>query len=183
MIKRWLKSVIDRFGRRYDYDARYMKELVNLDTAGAMKLAMVSPFLLHRFDAPKELYFAAKLRSVMRADCGPCLQLVTKMAQEAGVGTDTLLPALGKGAASPEVALALRFADAVIEDAPDLPEVMKEVRARFGEGVQAGLAAAVVAGHFYPLLKRGLGHAQSCAPVMATLLALQAREERQHVAG
>lgn len=183
MIKRWLQAVIDKFGRRYDYDASYMKDLVDLDSAGAMKLALASPFLLHRFGAPKDVYFAAKLRSVMRADCGPCLQLVTKMAQEAGAGSATLLTALGKGTGSPEVALAVRFADAVIDDAPDLPEVMEEVRARFGKGVQAGLAAAVVAGHFYPLLKRGLGHAQSCAPVMGTLLALQAREERQHVAG
>lgn len=183
MIKRWLKAVIRKFERRYDYDARYMKELVDLDTGGGVKLALASPFLLHRFGAPKEVYFAAKLRSVMRADCGPCLQLVTRMAQEAGVGTDTLLPVLGKGAGSPEVSLALRFADAVIDDAPELPEVTEAVRARFGERGQAGLAAAVVAGHFYPLLKRGLGHAQSCAPVMGALLALQAREERQHVAG
>lgn len=183
MIKRWLKSVIGRFERRYDYDATYMKDLVNFDTGGGVKLALASPFLLHRFGAPKDAYFAAKLRSVMRADCGPCLQLVIKMAQEAGVGTDTLLPALGKGAGSPEVALAVRFADAVIDDAPDQPEVTEAVRARFGRQGQAGLAVAVVAGHFYPLLKRGLGHAQSCAPVMGALLALQAQEERQHVAG
>lgn len=183
MIKRWLKSMIRTFERRYDYDAAYMKALVALDTGGAMKLALASPFLLHRFGAPKDAYFAAKLRSVMRADCGPCLQLVARMAQEAGVGSATLLPALGKGTGSTEVMLAVRFADAVIDDAPDLPEVMEAVRARFGKEGQAGLAAAVVAGHFYPLLKRGLGHARSCAPVMGALLALQAREERQHVAG
>lgn len=183
MIRRWLKAALEKFGRRYDYDTTYMKELVDLDTGGGVKLALASPFLLHRFGAPKEAYFAAKLRSTMRADCGPCLQLVAKMAQEAGVGADTLLPALGKGQGSPEVALAVRFADAVIDDAADLPEVMEAVRARFGKQAQAGLATAVVAGQFYPLLKRGLGHAQSCAPVMATLLAPRAREDRQHAAG
>jgi hypothetical protein len=35
------------------------------------------------------------------------------------------------------------------------------------------LATAIVAGQFYPILKRGLGHAYACAPVVRELLALQ----------
>lgn len=183
MIKHLLTSALERFGRRYDYDTRYSQELVALDTGGGLKLALASPFLLHRFGAPKEIYFAAKLRSCMRADCGPCLGLVAAMAREAGVGTDTVLSALGKGIPSPDVALALRFADAVLDKAPDLPEVIREVRARFGERAHAGLAAAIVAGQFYPLLKRGLGHGASCTPVVQDLLAAQQRENLRHAAG
>jgi hypothetical protein len=60
------------------------------------------------------------------------------MATEAGVGLDTILPALGKGIATPDVALALRFADAVLDNAPELMEVTEEVRQRFGEKTRAG---------------------------------------------
>jgi len=173
MIKGWLKSVLETFGRRYHYDTRYMKELVDLDTGGGMRFGLASSFLMHRFGAPKDIYFAAKIRSTFRADCGPCLRLVVNMASEAGVGLDTLLPALGKGIATPDVALALRFADAVLDNSPELMAVTEEVRQRFGEKTRAGLATAIVSGQFYPMLKRGLGHAQACAPVVSELLALQ----------
>jgi hypothetical protein len=185
MIRRWLKSVLDSFGRRYDYDISYAREIVDLDRGGGIRLALASPFLLYRFGAAKEVYFAAKIRSTLRADCGPCLRLVVNMATEAGVGLDTILAALGKGIATPDVALALRYADAVLDNAPELMEVTEEVRQRFGERTRAGLATAIVAGQFYPTLKRGLGHAHACAPVVKELLAVThdgRREATRHAA-
>jgi hypothetical protein len=173
---------VERFERRYDYDAGYMKELIELDAAGGLKLALAAPFMSHRFEAPRVAYFAAKVRSSLRADCGPCLELVVRMAWEAGVSIDSLLPALGRGRGSPEVELAIRFTDAVIDNAANLLEVMEEALARFGEEGRAGLAAAVVAGQFFPLLKRGLGHGRACAPVAAELFAARISEDTPHAA-
>ena len=53
----------------------------------------------------------------------------------------------------------------------NLPEIVAEVRTLFGERAATGLAAAVVAGQFYPLLKRGMGHNAACEPVLTRLLA------------
>ncbi|MVA98172.1 hypothetical protein GN330_13055 [Nitratireductor sp. CAU 1489] len=171
MIKALLRRLIDSFERKYDYDSGYMREIVTADTAAGFKLMLASQFLTHDFGAPKQAYHAAKIRSAMRADCGPCLGLAAAMAQEDGADRDTVLAALGHGEADATVALAVRLADGVCDNAVDLPETVAKIRARFGERAAAGLAVAVMAGQFYPLLKRGMGQAAACEPVLTRLLA------------
>ena len=171
MITALLKNRIRGFERHYGYDAGYLADTVDADARGGLKLMLASTFLAHRFAAPTEAYFAAKVRSAMRADCGPCLELTVKMAEEAGIVPADLLPVLGHGDARGDIALAIRFADAVIDNAEELVEIVDETRRRFGERAMPGLAAAVVAGQFYPLYKRGMGHAATCRPVVRDLIA------------
>ncbi|MEO9613702.1 MAG: hypothetical protein ABJG86_16615 [Nitratireductor sp.] len=171
MIKALLRRLIDGFERRFDYDSGYMREIVAADTAAGVKLLLASQFLTHEFGAPKHAYHAAKIRSAMRADCGPCLRLAAAMAEDAGVEHATVLAALGHGSADATVTLATRLADGMLDNAADLPEIVAEVRTLFGERAATGLAAAVVAGQFYPLLKRGMGHNAACEPVLTRLLA------------
>ncbi|QDZ02129.1 hypothetical protein FQ775_18045 [Nitratireductor mangrovi] len=179
MMKALLKRMIARFERQYGYDATYMRELVDEDTAGGFKLMLATLFLSHDFGAPKALYYAAKVRSTMRADCGPCLRLAIAMAEEAGISRERLLPVVGYGRPDPDMALAIKLADAVAENAPELTEISAEAKARFGARAAAGLAAATLAGQFYPLLKRGMGHAATCEPVVQALVAAAAAEERR----
>lgn len=59
----------------------------------------------------------------------------------------------------------------MLDNAPDLAEIVAQVRTRFGDRGLAGLAAAIHDGQFYPMLKRATGHAVTCEPVLRDLLA------------
>lgn len=165
MIRMLLRGGVARFEKRHGYDASYMRDIIDADALGGLKLAMATPLLSHRFGLPREAYFAAKLRSVANADCGPCLRLVIGMAETAGVTADVILAALGDGETSKGPDLAIRYADAVIANSGDAGEIVDKARRYFGRRGLAGLASAVVAGQFYPLMKRGMGHGMSCEAV------------------
>ena len=172
MMRAFLKSQFGKFGRRYDYDTTYLKEVADLDLGGAMKLGMVAPFTDHRFGLAKEPYFAAKVTAAKWADCGSCLRLAIAMAVEAGVKRSDLVAMLtGEGETPDEMALAARYAQAVIDNAPELADIIADCESRWGRQGLAGLSAATVSGVFYPLIKRGLGYGNVCEPVLSQLKA------------
>ena len=103
------------------------------------------------------------------ADCGPCLQLVTNMAREAKVDETTLKSILhdDQENLSDEVRLAMRFANAVIDQARvETAETSETVVQQWGKAALTDMSLAVTFGTFFPMLKRGLGHAQSCESVI-----------------
>ena len=173
MIARILRKQVAGFGDRYGYDVSYLQDLVDADRTGAVKTLLVGPFTRHRFGLPAAPYFAAKIVATRRADCGACLKLAIDMAVEAGVPLAAIRQLLlGSGEeAPPDMRLAARYAHAVLDNDPALPEAIAACTRRWGKRGLAGLAAAVTAGQFYPVLKRGLGHGSSCTPVMAWLRA------------
>ncbi len=171
MIARILKRQVAGFGDRYGYDASYLHELVDTDRTGAVKMLLLGPFTRHRFGLPAAPYFAAKIIATQRADCGACLKLAIDMAVEAGVPLAPIRHLLVGSAeeAPPDMQLAARYAHAVLDNDPALPEAIEECTRRWGKRGLAGLAAAVAAGQLYPVFKRGLGHGTSCTPVMEWL--------------
>lgn len=163
MIRAILHHALSRFGRRYDYDTGYMAEMVRADMSGVLRLGGVAQFSGYRFGLPPGPYFTAKFVATRAADCGACLRLVAAMASEHGVRLESLVAAAaGDGAADPDLRLAARFARAVLDRADDLSGLAVEAERRWGARGRMGLAAAVATGQFFPLLKRGLGHAQGC---------------------
>lgn len=171
MIGTYLKRQFARFGTRYAYDTRYMVDLVDTDQRGALKLVFASFFTQHRFGLPSAPYYAAKVVATRHADCGSCLRLAIDMAVEHGVSLASLRLILSDEdvAAPADLALAARYARAVLDNAADLPSIIDQCVGRWGRGGVAGLAAAVTSGQFYPIFKRGLGHGNACMPVMAWL--------------
>ncbi len=184
MIASMLKRRLAAFGERYDYDTSYLMELADLDPGGTAKLAMVSAFTGHHFGLPPAPYYAAKAVAAKSADCGPCLELAIAMATEAGVDRADLARILtGRRDEAPgEMALAARYADAVLANGGELADLLAECETRWGRRGVAGLAAAVVSGLFYPMLKRGFGHGLECRPVVARLAAELERRERRETA-
>lgn len=170
MLKAYLKRQLDRFGRRWDYDVGYMRDLVDLDTGGAFKLGLVTGFTDHRFGLDARPYFTAKIIAARTADCGSCLRLVIAMATARGVPGGAIEAMLTHGTGVPDdMALAARYARAVLGNDPELPGIIDACTRQWGARGVAGLAAAVVSGSFYPVFKRGLGHGNSCEPVLAWL--------------
>ena len=171
MIGKFLKKQFADFGARYTYDTRYMQALVDTDQRGAIKLVLASFFTRHHFGLAAAPYYAAKIIATRHADCGSCLRLAIDMAKEQGVPLADIRQIMSNddNAAPADMALAARYARAVLENAPALPEIIEECTARWGKGGVAGLAAAVTSGQFYPIFKRGLGHGNACTSVMAWL--------------
>jgi hypothetical protein len=179
MIPAILKKQFAGFGDRYGYDTTYLQEVADLDAGGALKLGLVSKFTSHQFGLPASVYFAAKVTAAKWADCGSCLRLAIAMAVEAGVRRDDLAAMLvGPAEEVPaDMALAARYAQATIDNAPELAGIIEDCETRWGRRGLAGLAAATVSGLFYPLFKRGLGYGNVCEPVIAELRAEAKRLE------
>lgn len=171
MLARLLKRAATKLEIQYGYDTGYLRELIDLDTSGAFKLGLASLFTNHRFTLPSGPYYAAKITAARITDCGSCLTLVIRMAEEAGVPNSTIRALLiGDGSdIPPDIALAARYSRAVLDNALELAEITRECKAHWGERGVAGLAAAVASGVFYPVLKRGLGHGSACDSVLTWL--------------
>ena len=104
----------------------------------------------------------------MQADCGPCTQLGVGFALSAGVPAATIA-AVVKGdlaAMSPEVALGVRFARAVLARDPVADACREEIVRRWGPRALLALAFGVMGAQLYPALKYALGHGQACTRIL-----------------
>lgn len=171
-MKSIAKLLLGRFSRRYEYDVSYLHELAEVSPGAFVRYLMSAPLAQYRKTAPVDAYFAAKMVATRRADCGPCLRLVTNMAREAKIDEATLESVLRNqpDGLNENVQLAMRFATAVIDqDAVEVTETHDLIVKRWGQAAITDMSLAVTFGTFFPMLKRGLGHAQSCEPITKML--------------
>lgn len=162
MIRFVIGKLLDSFSRRYGYDVAYLHELLKAERTGGLRLAWTMSFFTQNFRTSPDLFFAAKIRSTARADCGACLSLVMAMAEEAKIDKRVISAALGEDTASPELKLTLKFTDAVLDNDPSVPVLADQVLHRFGRNGRAALAVAISSGQFYPLLRRAHGESSAC---------------------
>ncbi|MEZ5885838.1 MAG: hypothetical protein R3D56_02905 [Paracoccaceae bacterium] len=163
MLKLLAHRLVGRFGRRYRYDTGYMKEMIEEDFAGFRRFAKLADLSAYGFGLPSGPLFAAKFIATRAAGCGPCVELVIRMAEEAGVSRAALAAIARKGCpADPDMRLAADFAEAVVTNGAGLPDLLEAVEARFGRRGRTGLSVAIATAHFYPMVKRGMGHARDC---------------------
>ncbi len=164
MLRLILHAAARAFERRYTYDASYMHEVIDGSVQAGLGLAVFPALVQYR--GPKAavpVWAGAMLASTMDGDCGPCAQLVLDMAVEQGVSPDHLRACLaGNWGVAGAEGLGYRFAVATILDAPDQPELAADILARFGKRGLMAASFAAASGRFYPVLKRGLGHGQTC---------------------
>ncbi|MEX0345663.1 MAG: hypothetical protein AB3N20_12115 [Rhizobiaceae bacterium] len=169
MITWWLKRKFDEMGREYDYDVSYMHELAEADPAALRKFALAMPFFTQPPRASAHACWAAKLRSCKHADCGPCLRLVIDMARRFGTEDQTIREILIGTPVDHDAALGQAYADAVLGNSPELPELINKIESRWGKKGLASMSAAVMSGQFFPVFKRGFGHGMACEPVLKEL--------------
>ncbi|MFO0748405.1 MAG: hypothetical protein U1F43_22485 [Myxococcota bacterium] len=145
----------------------YAHDLLDADPKALMTLARVMPMSRYRRDVPPAPWFAAKLVGTLHEDCGPCTQLVVKMAAEAGVDPKTVAAVVsGDLAAMPDdVRLAARFASASLAHDPTADALRAEVVARWGRRGLASIALALASARVYPTLKYALGHGHACTRI------------------
>lgn len=164
MLKSFIKAQLARFERAYDYDMSYARDLLEADLRAFLVFNRVMPLAKYRRDLPVDGWFAAKLAGAMAEDCGPCTQLVVRMAEEAGVAADTLRAIVGHRPEQlpPDAQLAWRFAEAALAHSPEADPLREQVLQRWGERALVSLGFALVAARMFPTLKYALGHGKTC---------------------
>jgi hypothetical protein len=165
MLKWFLRRRINAFERTWNYDASYIREMIDTDPRAMMTFGKVQGLSQYRRDVPLASYCAAGLIAVMAEDCGPCTQLGIDMAQRQGVDPDVLRAIVARDyVAMPEdVALAARFTEATLRHAPEADDLRDEVLHRWGKRGLISLAFAMLSARMYPTLKYALGYGQACA--------------------
>ena len=165
----WIaKQFIDKFGREWNYDVSYMHQM--LSEAGpeaVFAMSGLQKIQSYRRDVPADVYSAAAMLATRNGDCGPCLQLVVKMAERAGVPASTIRAVLaGDREAMPEhVQLTYDFTKAVLaRDGWDGP-AREELRKRYGPRAIISLSYAIALGGFYPAFKYAYGAGHACQRV------------------
>jgi hypothetical protein len=168
MIRWALRKAIERFEREWEYDASYLRDILDASPRAAWLFSRVVALGQFRRDVPLDAWCAAGITAVRHEDCGPCTQIAVTMAERAGVSPAVLRAILRDDASSmPEhVALAWTFARATLAHDPDAGRYRDEIVARWGRRALVSLAFAITAARIYPTVKYALGHGKTCTRVV-----------------
>ena len=168
MIRWLIKRKLKKFEREFDYDTSYAQEIMAGELRALLRFSQAAKLSDYRAGVPIEAWYAAKLATIFTEDCGPCTQLVVKMAERDGVRAETLRAVLAGEASKleEETALAYRFARAVSErDLQNSNELRQAVVARWGQRGLVSLALTMTGTRIYPHVKYALGHGRECTLV------------------
>ena len=167
MLKSILHAMTRRFERRYDYDASYMHELADIDPAAFLAFSKVQGLSSYR-KAPPEALVAAGLVGTMAEDCGPCTQIVVRMAEEGGMPSAMLKAILtgDEAGMGPTAALGWRFARASLaRDMEAADPLRDEIVRRWGSKALAAISLALATSRVYPTVKYAMGHGKMCSKI------------------
>jgi len=166
---RWLmRRLVEAFERKWNYNASYLKEIIDISPRAAWKFARATSLGTYRRDVPQAALAAAAITAVRAEDCGPCTQLATAMAERQGVSPAVLRAVLTDdvSAMPEEVALAWRFARATLAHDAAADRYRREIVERWGPRAVVTLAFAITTARMYPTVKYAMGHGQICARVV-----------------
>jgi len=168
MLKWFIRRKLEAFERQHGYDASYMHEVLDIDLAAFLKFSRATALGAYRKDVPADVYCGASLTSSVLADCGPCTQLGVGFALQAGVAAGTIAAIIRADdqAMPPDVALAARFARAVLARDAQADEYREEIQRRWGDRALLSLAFGMMATQLYPTLKYAMGHGKACTRVV-----------------
>lgn len=170
MIRWALRKVIGKFERDWNYDAGYMRDIIDASPRAAWLFSRAAALGRFRCDLPIEPWYAAGITAVRHEDCGPCTQLGVAMAERAGVSPAVLRAVLADdpGAMPPDVALVWKFTRATLAHDAAADEYRDAIVQRWGRRALVSLAFAITAARIYPTVKYALGHGKACTRVVVS---------------
>jgi len=168
MIKWLLRKAIGKFEREWQYDAGYMRDIIDASPRAAWLFSRAVAIGQFRRGVPIQPWFAAGITAVRSEDCGPCTQLGVTMAERAGVSPAVLRALLSDnpGAMPPDVRLVWNFTRATLAHEVAADEYREEIVKRWGRLGLVSLAFAITASRIYPTVKYALGHGKACMRVV-----------------
>jgi len=168
MVKWALRRAIGKFERDWQYDASYMRDMIEASPRAAWLFSRVTALGQFRRDIPIEAWCAAGITAVRHEDCGPCTQLGVTMAERAGVSASVLRAVLSDDpeAMPADVALVWRFTRATLAHDAAADAYRDEIVRRWGNRALISLAFAITAARLYPTVKYALGHGKACTRIV-----------------
>jgi hypothetical protein len=168
MMKWILRKGIAKFELDWNYDATYMRDMVDASPRAAWLFSRVTALGRFRRDVPIEAWSAAGITAVRHEDCGPCTQLAVAMAERAGVNPAVLRAVLEDDAEAmpPGVALVWKFTRATLAHAAAADEYREAIVNRWGRRALLSLTFAITAARIYPTVKYALGYGKACTKVV-----------------
>ena len=166
MLKSFLHRYIRGFEKRYGYDATYMHEMADISTSGFNRFAIVQMAGGQwQADAPRDPYHAAGIAAVLVEDCGPCVQIATDIAVEAGMPPATIAALLAGGPADPDAQLGFDYGRALLHGSENLDDLRETIERKWGKKALLAISMHAMTGRNFPVIKRALGHAKACQRV------------------
>jgi len=168
MIRWALRRAIGKFERNWNYDASYMRDIIDASPRAAWLFSRVIALGQFRRDLPLDVWYTAGLTAVRHEDCGPCTQLAVTMAERAGVSPAVLTAVLtdNPDAMPPDVALVWKFTRATLAHDATADQYREGIVKHWGRRALVSLAFAITAARIYPTVKYALGHGKACMRVL-----------------
>lgn len=168
MLKTIMAAAIGRLEKRYDYDATYVRDLLEASPKALRAFGGVQTLSGFREGAPGAAIAAAGLVGTMTEDCGPCVQIGVKIAEENGVPATVLRGILtgDHDLMGPDASLAYRFAKASLARDLERSDALRDnLLERWGPRGLAAIALAIASARVYPTIKYAMGHGKACSRV------------------
>lgn len=167
MIRVVIANRLDAAERHLGVPADYLHHMLDVSLRAFLRFSKVFSLASYRRRLPADVFHVARLVATRDEDCGTCVQIEVNLAKKDGVPVEILRAALAR---KPEVlpehlADAYRFADEVVRATGAEGELRERIRRRHGDEALCELAIAIAACRVFPVTKRALGYAQSCAVV------------------
>src|SRR4051812_23645916 len=168
MIRWALRGMTGKFERDWNYDASYMRAIIDASPRAAWLFSRVTALGRFRRDVPIEAWCAAGITAVRHEDCGPCTQLSVTMAERAGVSPAVLRAVLDENpdAMPSDVALVWRFTRATLAHDAAADEYREAIVKRWGRRALVSVTFAITAARIYPTVKYALGHGKACMRIV-----------------
>jgi len=167
MIRYLFNRMLRGLNTRYNYDVRYQQDILQTDLTAFLKFMGFQTMATHSGNLPAGPLYAARLRAILRDDCGPCTQLLVDLALEAEL-EPSLIQAiidLDYPALPEEIALVTRFTERVLDHDPEADDLRDQVLERWGQQGVITLGLAISAYRVYPALKYSLGYGKACSRI------------------
>jgi hypothetical protein len=166
MLKSFLHRYTRGFEQRYGYDATYMHEMTDTSPAGFVRFAVMQ----HaggtwRGDAPRDVWCAAGIAGALVEDCGPCVQIASDMAMEAGMRGAVIAALLSGRPTDADAQLGFDYGRALLHGSASLDDLRAAVETKWGKTALLAISLRAMTARNFPVLKRALGHARTCQRV------------------
>lgn len=162
-----IKTRLDAFARQFNYDMGYAHEILGTGVKAFRAFSGLLTLAAYRDSKmPQAPWFAAKWVATQSEDCGPCQQLAINMAKHEGIPLP-LIKAVTQGNErdmDPDTKLVYQWARAVIHPTlgAEADQLREQVKSKWGEHGLVSLSLAMAGTRSFPMLKRALGHNQTC---------------------
>lgn len=151
--------------RKLRVPADYLGRMGETSFSGFLKFLLVLPVTGHHRSTTRLMAHAARIVASQHEDCGPCVQIAVNTARDDGMSADLVRAVLARREVelSPDVLLAVGFADGVLAaDGSEAP-FRTRIEEQFGAAAVTELSLAIATSRLFPTIKRGMGFATSCS--------------------